>query len=122
VNPQYAHARTTSETSPIHTTTRPTPKAHAHHLCPTKPLHSVHTPTARRPSLYFCLFFARHQLALVVARDARPPGFEALARRVEARERMGFRVQHDLVEGQDVVGPEEKVEILECFGLRGLLV
>lgn len=62
-----------------------------------------------------------NQLPLLIARNARPPGLEALLTRVEARERMRFRVQHNLVERQDIGGAEEEVEILEGFGLDVLV-
>ena len=32
---------------------------------------------------------------------------------------MSLGVQHNLVERQDIVGSEEEVEVLECFGLWG---
>jgi hypothetical protein len=32
---------------------------------------------------------------------------------------MCLGIEHNLVEGQDVIGPEEEVKVLESFSLRG---
>lgn len=32
---------------------------------------------------------------------------------------MGFGVEDDFVEGEDIGGAEEEVEVFECFGLLG---
>jgi hypothetical protein len=32
---------------------------------------------------------------------------------------MCFCVQHDLIQGQEVVGAKEEVEVFQCLGLRG---
>ena len=51
-----------------------------------------------------------------IARFARPAGGEQLAE-LEAREGVGFGIEDDAIEREDVGRPEEKVEVFECFGL-----
>lgn len=79
--------------------------------------------------LYLCRFFfldRRRRVgsrrvndpAFSVPRFTLPTGLEQLTE-LKARKSMRFSVEDDLVEGQDVVGPEEKVEILERFSLEG---
>jgi len=41
---------------------------------------------------------------------------------LEAGESVGFGVEDDVCEGQDVVGGEEEVEVFEGLGLVGLLL
>lgn len=57
------------------------------------------------------------QPALPVPLLALPAGEEVLAE-FEARERVRFRVEDHFVKWQDVVGPEEQVQILESLGLH----
>lgn len=58
-----------------------------------------------------------NQIPLLVARKARPPRLEPLFARVEAREGVGFGVEHDFVEREYVVGAEEEVHVFQRFGL-----
>lgn len=81
---------------------------HALHRC-TRALLTRALRARRRRAIRVRL---EHQVALRVARDARPPRLEALLARVEARERMRLGIQHDLIERQDVAGSEEEVEVL----------
>jgi hypothetical protein len=41
---------------------------------------------------------------------------------LEAWESVGFGVENDVCEGQDVVGAEEEVEVFERFGLWRILL
>jgi hypothetical protein len=58
-----------------------------------------------------------NKLPFVIPWYPLPPSAKTLLTWIEARERMRLGVDDDLVQGQEIVGPEEEVEVLECFGL-----
>ena len=65
------------------------------------------------------LLLLHHQVPLLISRNPLPTRLKALLTRIESRERMCFCVQHDLIQGQEVVGAEEEIEVFQCLGLRG---
>lgn len=59
-----------------------------------------------------------NQIPILIPGDPLPPRLKSLLARIKHRERMRFRIKHDLVEGENVVGSEEEVEVLEGFCLE----
>jgi hypothetical protein len=62
-------------------------------------------------TIQILLLLLPHKIPLRISRNPLPPRLEMLPIGVESRERMGFGIQHDLVERQEVVWAEEEVEV-----------
>ena len=57
------------------------------------------------------------KIALSITWDPLPSGLESLFTCVESWERMGFGVEYDLIERQNVVRAKQQIEVFEGFGL-----
>ena len=58
------------------------------------------------------------QISLFISWYSLPPCFEVFLMHVKSWERVGFCIQHYLVEWEDVVGSKQEVEVFKSLGLN----